>query len=129
MEFVDETGIVVSIRFPGSQSDVNRTNAVLQTKSHLQRLLDNDVLPVDDGWRKPGWPWRHHGIIFQLTDALGDAKWLEIVATSALFCVSQNTVRQRTDKEPGTSANVHSVLKENEHVGRYDRNQLRSPLA
>ena len=45
VEFVDEAGVVISIRFPQSQSDVNRTNAVQQAKSYLQHLVENDVLP------------------------------------------------------------------------------------
>jgi hypothetical protein len=56
VEFVDDIGVVTSIRFPDSQSDVNRTNAVQQAKSYLQRLVNEDLLPdaMTDGENQDG---------------------------------------------------------------------------
>lgn len=45
VEFIDEAGVAVSIRFPQSHSEVNRTNVVQQAKTYLQLLVKKDVLP------------------------------------------------------------------------------------
>jgi hypothetical protein len=56
VEFIDDTGVVVSLRFPDNHAGVNRTNAVQQAKKYLQRLVQDDVLPDDmtDGENQDG---------------------------------------------------------------------------
>jgi hypothetical protein len=56
VEFVDDEGVVLSIRFSSNRTEVNRTNAVQQAKSYLQQLVRQDVLPdeMTDGENQDG---------------------------------------------------------------------------
>lgn len=45
VEFVDDSGAVVSVRFSSQRGGVNRTNAVQEAKTYLQRLVNENMLP------------------------------------------------------------------------------------
>jgi hypothetical protein len=56
VEFVDDEGVVVSIRLSGKRSEVTRTNAVQEAKSYLHQLVRENVLPdeMTDGENQDG---------------------------------------------------------------------------
>jgi hypothetical protein len=45
VEYVDDGGNVLSLRFSGQDSSVNRTNAVQEAKRYLKDLVEKDMIP------------------------------------------------------------------------------------
>jgi hypothetical protein len=56
VEFVDDLGTIVSVRFSGRDGGINRTNAVQQAKSYLKHLVESDTIPdeMHDGDNQDG---------------------------------------------------------------------------
>jgi hypothetical protein len=56
VDFVDDAGAVISIRFASSFQGINRTNAVEQAKMYLHRIVAEDMLPdrLENGENQDG---------------------------------------------------------------------------
>jgi hypothetical protein len=56
VEYVDDAGAVVSVRFASGFDGINRTNAVGQAKMYLHRIVTENMLPdrMENGENQDG---------------------------------------------------------------------------